>query len=107
MRSGLYEATNPLYYIVIVSTLVWVCALAAVPLVNAAGLVAEYYLVVLANWAVLPVAMAFDIGIVRQRFGFSAPVSILFIVFSAIPVVAVFGGGGYVLYRARVVAPSE
>lgn len=107
MRHGLTDATNPLYYIVVLTTVIWAGALLALPLVSGTALFSWYALLVFANWAVLPVAMAFDVGILRQRFAVSAPISIALVVTTAIPGVAVLGGGAYILYRSRVVGSDR
>lgn len=104
MLSNYRKSSNPLYYIVILSTTIWIVSLLVIPLVNTAGLVSEYYLAVLANWAVLPVAMAFDIGILRQRYGFSSWISIGIIAVSTIPIIASLAGVGYLIFRSRVVS---
>jgi len=105
--SGLRESTNPLYYIVVFTTITWICLLLVVPVVNDAGIVYEYFLLVFAIWAVLPVAMAFDVGILRQRFSVPAKYAIPLIVLSALPIVAPIAGVAYVLFRAQVVRPLE
>jgi len=106
MVRGYREATNPLYHIVVLATALWVVFLLAVPFVNGAGFLYEYFLAVFAIWAVLPVAMAFDVGILRQRFAVPARITVPLIFLSALPVVAPLAGGAYVAYRARIVAPA-
>ena len=77
MLSGLREETNPLYYIVILTTGLWLLSFVVPPVVNQLNIVSEYFLAVFAIWAVMPVAMAFDVGILRQKFALPARYSIL------------------------------
>ena len=105
--SGLRDATNPLYHITVFTTVTWVFLLFAVPIINGVGLVYEYFLLIFAIWAVLPVAMAFDVGILRQRFPVSAKFAIPLIALSALPIVAPIAGIIYIVFRARVVHSPE
>ena len=98
---------NPLYYIVVFTTVAWACLLLAVPVVNDADIVYEYFLLVFAIWAVLPVAMAYDVGILRQQLPVPAKFAIPLIVLSALPIVAPIAGMMYILFRARVVRSPE
>lgn len=107
MISNLRKSANPLYYIVVFTTVAWICLLLAVPVVNDAGIVYEYFLFVFAIWAVLPVAMAYDVGILRQRLPVPGKLAIPFIILSALPIVAPIAGVTYVLFRARVVSSRE
>ena len=106
MLSGLREETNPLYYIVVLTTGLWLLSFVVPPVVNQLNIVSEYFLAVFAIWAVMPVAMAFDVGILRQRFAVPARITVPLIFLSALPVVAPLAGGAYVAYRARIVAPA-
>ena len=107
MLSGLREETNPLYYIVTLTTGLWLLSFVVPPIVNQLSIVSEYFLAVFAIWAVMPVAMAFDVGILRQKFALPARYSILLIVLSSVPIVAPLAGSAWILYRAHVVAPPQ
>jgi len=107
MLAGLRTESNPLYQIVVLTTALWLLSFALVPFVNASGLVSEYFMGVFMIWAVLPVAMAFDIGILRQKFAVSARISLPLILVSAVPLVAPVAGLVYVAYRSRVVTPPS
>ena len=107
MLSGFREETNPLYYIVVVTTGLWLLSFVVPPVVNRMGVVSEYFMVVFVIWAVMPVAMAFDVGILRQKFALPARYCLPLIILSTVPIVAPLAGGAWILYRARVVAPSD
>jgi hypothetical protein len=105
--SELRESTNPLYYIVVFTTITWVCLLLAFPIVSNVDIVYDYSLVLFAIWAVLPVAMAYDVGILRQRLAVPAKFALPLIALSALPIVAPVAGVTYLVFRARVVKQAE
>lgn len=107
MISELRESTNPLYYIVVFTIITWVCLLLLIPIVNDADVVYEYFLLVFAIWAVLPVAMAYDVGILRQRLPVPAKFAIPLIALSALPIVAPVAGVAYLVFRARIIQQSK
>jgi len=107
MIGGLRQETNPMYYIVLLTTVIWVGALFAFALAREQVVLSGSIYLILGVWAVLPVAMSFDVGILRQKYALSAPLCILLIVVAAVPPVSLLGGVGYVIYRSSVVGRTE
>lgn len=107
MLERLRMDTNPLYYIVVLTTTLWILSFAVIPFVNSFGLANEYTIAVFAIWGVLPVAMTFDVGILRQRYSMSILCCLLLIFVSAMPLIAPLSGVTYIWYRARVVSTIQ
>lgn len=106
MIDGLRRETNPLYYLVLLTTVLWIGGLLVFSFArDETALTGSVYLL-FGIWAVLPIAMSFDVGIVRQKYATSIPLSVLLIIAAAIPPVSPLAGVTYVLYRSRVVSET-
>jgi len=103
MIGGLRRETNPLYYLVLLTTVLWISGLLVFSFAQEETVLTGSVYLLFGIWTVLPIAMSFDAGIVRQKFAMSIPLSILLIIAAAIPPVSPLAGVAYVLYRSRVV----
>lgn len=106
MESRYARETNPLYYIVVLATAVWFVTILVLTFVTDSSVVTYTLVVAFATWPVLPIAMSFDVGIVRQKHSFSIKLAVLLIVAATLPPIAPLAGGLYIYYRTEVVSSA-
>lgn len=103
MERGYLRETNPLYYIVLFATAVWFVSILILTFTRDSSLVTWTLYVVFVTWPVLPIAMSFDVGILRQKYSVSIKVAVLLVIATTLPPIAPLAGGLYVYYRSGIV----